>query len=154
MTKEERKKYNEKYVKSGKSRIAGAKYRNTIKGTLVSKYRDINIRCNNPKNSQYKYYGGRGIKSDFSSSQEFVDFVINELKIDPRGLNIHRIDNNKGYVRGNIEFISSIEHYKKHDKFFPYTMFFLFLFVCCFCCFFWVFCFFRVVLLQTIRGVL
>ena len=73
-------------------------------------------RCDNPDNSKFKHYGGRGIECRFESNQEFVDYVINELKVDPRGLEIHRINNDGHYEKGNIEFLTDIDHKKKHKK--------------------------------------
>ena len=67
-------------------------------------------RCNNPDQKAYKNYGGRGIKVCFGSADEFVDCVINELQIDPRGLQIDRIDNDGNYERGNIRFVTRREN--------------------------------------------
>jgi len=81
-------------------------YQKTIKGCLCYRFKQIKQRCNNLKNPAYKNYGGRGIKCLFKSSQEFVDYVINELKIDPRKLCIDRISNNGHYEKGNIRFVT------------------------------------------------
>ena len=78
------------------------RYRKTLVGCLRSRFRAIKYRCNNPKYVAYKYYGGRGIKCLFISSQEFVNYVIDELQADPRGLQIDRIDNDGHYEKGNI----------------------------------------------------
>lgn len=83
------------------------KYRKTLVGCLRSRFRTIKQRCNNPNCLNYKYYGGRGIKCLFESSQEFVDYVINKLKADPRGLEIDRIDNNGHYEPDNIRFVTA-----------------------------------------------
>lgn len=94
---------------------ADKKYRKTIIGYLHCCFNDIKQRCNNSKCTKYKYYGGRGIKCLFESSQEFVDYVINELKIDPRGFVIHRVDNNRHYELGNIKFLTKSEHTTLHN---------------------------------------
>jgi len=91
------------------------KYKNTIKGWLNACFRGIKIRCNNPKHLNYKYYGGRGIKCLFKSVDEFVDYVINELKVDPRGLDIDRIDNDGNYEPGNIRFITHAKNMKNRS---------------------------------------
>ena len=104
-----RKDVNRKYrlSKKGKERIK--KYRSSINGHLRCVYRDIKKRCNNPKVSGYKNYGGRGIKLCFTSN-EFVYYVINIMKVDPRGLQIDRIDNDGNYEKGNIRFVTRSEN--------------------------------------------
>lgn len=92
------------------------KYRKTLVGYLRHIFRSIKQRCNNPKQPVYKYYGGRGIKCLFKSSQEFVDYVMNELKIDPRGLQIDRINNNGHYEKGNIRFVTHSENLKNRKR--------------------------------------
>lgn len=82
------------------------KYRQTLKGYLRNCFGSMKQRCNNLKNKSYKNYGGRGIRCLFKSSQEFVDYVVNELKVDPRGLQIDRIDNDGHYEPGNIRFVT------------------------------------------------
>ncbi len=86
-------------------------YCNTIKGRLRRTYGDMNNCCNNPKNKRYHRYGGRGIELKFTSD-EFVDYVVNELQIDPRGLTIDRIDNDGHYEPGNIRFVTRVENNK------------------------------------------
>ena len=72
-------------------------YRKTIWGHLILIFHKIKERCENPRHRSYKWYGGRGIKCLFESSDEFADYIINELQIDPRKLEIHRIDNDGNY---------------------------------------------------------
>lgn len=86
------------------------KYRKTIKGHLIYCFHNIIARCNNSKHKSYKNYGGRGIKCLFKSFDEFIDYVVNELQVDPRGLTIDRIDNDGYYERGNIRFITQAEN--------------------------------------------
>ncbi len=66
-------------------------------------------RCNDSETSGYRYYGERGIKLLFTPDQ-FVDYVINTLKVDPRGLTIDRIDNDGHYEPGNIRFVTHKEN--------------------------------------------
>jgi len=91
-------------------------YRKTIRGHLVLLFHHLKNRCRNPLYRAYHRYGGRGIKCLFKSSAEFANYVINVLKINPHGLEIHRINNNKHYEPGNIEFLTSKEHGLKHRK--------------------------------------
>jgi hypothetical protein len=73
-------------------------------------YSNIRKRCNNPATHNYNRYGGRGIKCLFKTREEFIDYVIKELQIDPRNLTIDRIDNDKHYEPGNIQFITLREN--------------------------------------------
>ena len=82
-------------------------YCHTLIGNLRHRFVFIKQRCNNSKCINYKYYGGRGIKVKFKNADEFVNYVINELQIDPRGLTIDRIDNNGHYEKGNIRFVTA-----------------------------------------------
>ena len=71
-------------------------------------------RCRNPNHSKYKGYGGRGI----TFSEEFDDFVVwydyvtnlprYELK-EELNLSIDRIDNDRGYERGNLRWATPHE---------------------------------------------
>ena len=59
-------------------------------------------RCNNPKNSSYKNYGGRGI-TVCEEWLDVVNFVAWAEKTHPNieGLSLDRIDNDKGYSPEN-----------------------------------------------------
>lgn len=92
------------------------KYKQTIAGYLRYLFQAMKYRCNNPKCKRYKDWGGRGIRCLFKSSQEFVNYIIEVLKIDPRGLTIDRIDNNGHYESGNIRFITIAENNRNKRK--------------------------------------
>ena len=83
------------------------KYYDTIKGHLAYVYTGMKQRCNNPKCPRYKDYGGRGVRCLFQSLNDFRDYVINVLKVDPRGLQIDRINNNGNYEPCNIRFCTA-----------------------------------------------
>lgn len=85
------------------------KRRSTIRGHLETVFANMKSRCNNPKQRGYNRYGGRGIKVLFTP-KGFIDYVTNELKVDPRGLQIDRVDNNGNYERGNIRFVTNLEN--------------------------------------------
>lgn len=89
-----------------------SKYQKTPIGRLRQCFKSIKQRCNNLNNSDYKYYGGKGIKCLFKSSDEFVNYIFNILKTNPQGLTIDRIDNNGHYEPGNIRFITQAENNK------------------------------------------
>ena len=86
------------------------KYYATINGYLRHTFSRMTRRCTNPDHWNYGRYGGRGIRVCFQSSSEFVNYVINILRIDPRGLQIDRIDNNGNYEPGNIRFVTNKEN--------------------------------------------
>jgi len=98
-----------RYQQSHKSKLADydKKYQKTLLGHLHKRFITIEQRCDNPEHSNYKYYGGHGIKCLFKNANEFIDYVVNELKVDPRGLQIDRIDNDGHYEKGNIRFVTA-----------------------------------------------
>lgn len=112
--KDVRKRYDQKYHQTAKGKATRSraikKYYKTTRGHLKYLFNNILYKCNNPKNQAYKDYGGRGIKVKFASFDDFYDYVVNELKADPRDLAIDRIDNNGHYEHGNIRFISQAEN--------------------------------------------
>lgn len=73
-------------------------------------------RCNNPKDKRYNDWGGRGIENKFPNFKAFHDYVIKELRIDPRGLTIDRIDNDGHYEHGNIRFITQAKNNRNKRK--------------------------------------
>lgn len=109
-------KLHRKYQQEHKTELAEYERKNrlTIKGRLHSCFSSMRQRCNNPSYKQYKDYGGRGIKNLFKTSDEFIGYVINVLQVDPRGLDIHRPDNDGNYEPGNIIFIPHNEHIRLH----------------------------------------
>lgn len=108
--------YYKKYRMNNKVKIykRNKVYRLTIKGYLYKQFQSMKNRCTNPDYHGYKYYGGQGIKCKFSRD-EFVNYVVNELKINPVGLQIHRINNGGHYERGNIEFLTLKKHKELHN---------------------------------------
>ena len=110
------KKYKQSPAGKSASRESLRKYRNTISGHLHCTFDNIKRRCNNPDCKDYKHYGGRGIKNKFRSCNDFRDYVINELLIDPRGLDIDRIDNNGNYEPGNIRFVTRAENNRNRKR--------------------------------------
>ncbi len=101
-----------RYLKSEVGKATAERRHATISGYLRDILLSMRQRCNNPKNKNYKYYGGCGIKVCFKSSDEFIDYVMNVLRQDPRGLTIDRINNDGNYERGNIRFVTQAENNK------------------------------------------
>ena len=85
-------------------------YYGTIGGHLRRVFSHMNQRCNNPAIHNYLRYGGRGIQNKFKSFDKFISYVVGVLKIDPRGLQIDRIDNDGHYEKGNIRFVTAKEN--------------------------------------------
>lgn len=87
------------------------------KHPLYLVWKSIKQRCNNPKNHEYNVYGGKGIKICDNwerNPDEFIKWALsNGYKC---GLEIDRIDNNKGYSEDNCQFITKSENVKKKDS--------------------------------------
>jgi len=62
-------------------------------------WREMNYRCNNESHPFYEYYGGRGI----TVCEEWKDYknFLRDMGKKPEGLELDRIDNNKGYFKEN-----------------------------------------------------
>ena len=103
-----------KYSQTEKGRCSRQKarknYRHTLNGYLHRLFDHINQRCNNPSDVAYRHYGGRGIKNKFKSFDELADYINNDLRVDPRGFDMDRIDNNGNYEKGNIRFVTHAEN--------------------------------------------
>jgi hypothetical protein len=72
----------------------------------------IRCRCNNPRNQDYRYYGGRGIKvcEDWDSFAAFYA----DMGDRPDGHDIHRKNSSLGYCKSNCIWKLSKEHRIEH----------------------------------------
>ena len=71
---------------------------------LFQCWRGMIDRCDNPKNSHYGDYGGRGIKvcRDWQDPAKFME----DMGERPEGLSLDRINNNLGYFKSNCRWAS------------------------------------------------
>jgi len=84
------------------------KIRHGLSGTAEYRaWRAMKQRCKNPKNPQYKHYGGRGITVCDSWDKSFSNFI-QDMGHRPDGKSLDRIDNNLGYEKDNCKW-STIE---------------------------------------------
>jgi len=71
-------------------------------------------RCNNPRSQSYEHYGGRGINcgwsSDTAGRREFLRYLVTLDGWDRPELEIDRLDNDAGYVEGNLRFATRSEN--------------------------------------------
>ena len=72
---------------------------------LYNVWRGQKARCHNKNNALYQNYGGRGIKMSNQFKNDFYkwyNYVISLPNAGKKGYTIDRINNNKGYTRGNM----------------------------------------------------
>jgi hypothetical protein len=67
------------------------------------------VRCCSKAAPNYKYYGGRGIRFDFNSIQEAVQWVKDNIGPRPAHKQIDRIDNERHYEPGNLRWATKSE---------------------------------------------
>jgi hypothetical protein len=75
-------------------------------------WQGIKYRCINEKSTDYCRYGARGINIEPSwrnSYKAFKQYLIDSIGHRPRGKTLDRIDNNRGYVYGNLRWASPTE---------------------------------------------
>ena len=69
---------------------------------IYRRWYQMNDRCYNPKNQDYRFYGGRGIrvcKSWRESIQKFID----DMGMPDDGMTLERINNKRGYSKSNCQ---------------------------------------------------
>ena len=110
-------KYSRKPEARKRQREYQHQYHNKLEGKLRGTWGGINTRVK-PEFEQHKNYCDRGIKNLFENFEQFFVCVTIDMGYDAveklRGLEIHRIDNDKGYRPGNITFLTKGEHRAVH----------------------------------------
>lgn len=66
-------------------------------------------RCENPNCRDYPRYGGRGLTFELGSNREAVAYILEAIGPLPAGMELDRIDNERGYVRGNLRWATKRE---------------------------------------------
>ena len=97
-------------------KITRPNHHSTINRYLRHLFNNMKQRCCNLKRKDYERYGGRGIKVIFQSANEFIEYVVNVLQIDPRDLQIDRINNDGNYEKGNIRFVTAKENMQNQRR--------------------------------------
>jgi hypothetical protein len=77
-------------------------------------YRSMLSRCFEPTNKKYADYGGRGITVctewlGESGTEKFVSYILANLGKRPKGMTLHRIDNEGNYRPGNVKWADASE---------------------------------------------
>lgn len=91
---------------------------------LYSTWANMIQRCTNPKLSDYKNYGGRGIlvceewRRDFEAFHNHVSALPHCRE---KGYSLDRIDNNKGYEVGNVKWSTRSEQSQNKRNLHPIT---------------------------------
>lgn len=70
-------------------------------------WRNMKYRCDNPKNSRYKYYGEKGIS--YSKRWKSFELFLKDMGERPDGLSLDRIDNSKNYSKENCRWATQFE---------------------------------------------
>jgi len=85
-------------------------------------WENMKQRCLNPNNTNYPTYGGRGI----TVCEEFKTFSLFLAHIGERPSTNHsidRIDNNKGYILGNVRWSNHITQVRNRDYYKNYKIY-------------------------------
>jgi hypothetical protein len=75
---------------------------------LYVTWKNMKQRCENPRNSHFIHYGGRGIRI----CERWSDFALFVADVGVRPSSSHsldRIDNDRGYEPGNVRWATSLE---------------------------------------------
>ena len=80
---------------------------------MYSIWKNMKQRINNPNNKDYKNYGGRGLTTDYNNFNNFYDDLHEEYYkacdiLGEQNVSMDRIDNDLGYVKGNIRWTDNI----------------------------------------------
>lgn len=91
---------------------ANAQHGEARRGKLGSEYRSwlaMKARCSNPANTEYRFYGGRGIKVCALWQNNFEAFLADVGRKPTPKHSIERIENHLGYEPGNCRWATMAE---------------------------------------------
>lgn len=71
-----------------------------------SVWNSMKQRCHNPMNPAYSHYGGRGITVCDEWRASFQTFINQVGRRPAPGMQLDRIDNNRGYVPDNVRWVT------------------------------------------------
>lgn len=103
--------------KSRQKRSGKYHHNGNVKHGLYKEHKDIfclwqtmKTRCENPKRENFERYGGRGITicEEWHEAKNFVEWALNNGY--KKGLQLDRIDNDKGYSPYNCRFVTPSEN--------------------------------------------
>lgn len=97
----------QKELTSSRSMLHGHRINKITSGTYAT-WQSLIQRCIHPTHRNYKNYGGRGI-TVCNRWLKFENFLTDMGK-KPKGYEIDRIDNNKGYYKRNCKWVTSKEN--------------------------------------------
>ena len=77
--------------------------RSGVNQSLYARWKSMRFRCNDPTNARY---GGRGISYD----PRWNDYLVFAADVGdpPEGMQLDRIDNNKGYYKDNVRWVTPL----------------------------------------------
>lgn len=86
---------------------------------LLARITGIIRRCRDPKNTQFHHYGGRGIdvyEPWVEDKRQFLRYLVTLDNWDVPEFELDRINNEQGYVPGNLRFVSRSENLRNRRK--------------------------------------
>lgn len=90
-------------------------------GTLTyARWKSMLQRCNDPQATNYKYYGGRGIKV-CERWQDFTHFLADMGECPSAAMTLDRRKNNLGYAPGNCRWATQAEQNRNRSHCVPLT---------------------------------